>query len=66
MVGAVPAEDLPGDVSSKGYGAKHLQLPPPLPAPPKQQQQHPDVEAESGWFEEEIDDDLKLCYALNR
>jgi thermospermine synthase len=61
MVGAVPAEDLPGDVSSKGYGAKHLQLP-----PPKQQQQHPDVEAESRWFEEEIDDDLKLCYALNR
>ena len=58
MVGAVPAEDLPGDVSSKGYGAKHLQLPPPA--------QQPDVKAESGWFEEEIDDDLKLCYALNR
>jgi thermospermine synthase len=62
MLGAVPAEalPLPRDASSKGYGAKHLQ--PPLP-PPKQQ---PDVEAESGWFEEEIDDDFKLCYALNR
>ncbi|KAG0543900.1 hypothetical protein BDA96_02G228600 [Sorghum bicolor] len=61
MLGAVPAEalPLPRDASSKGYGAKHLQ--PPLP-PPKQQ---PDVEAESGWFEEEIDDDFKLCYALN-
>ncbi|CAD6219054.1 unnamed protein product [Miscanthus lutarioriparius] len=60
VVGAVPAEDLPGDVSSKGYGGKQL----PPPAPPKQQQQ-PDVEAESGWYQEEIDDDLKLCYALN-
>ena len=61
MVGAVPAEDLPGDVSSKGYGGKQL----PPPAPPKQQQQ-PDVEAESGWYQEEIDDDLKRYYALNR
>jgi len=61
VVGAVPAEDLPGDVSSKGYGGKQL----PLPAPPKQQQQ-PDVEAESGWYQEEIDDDLKRYYALNR
>jgi thermospermine synthase len=29
---------------------------------PKQQQR----EEESKWYEEEIDDDLKLCYALNR
>jgi thermospermine synthase len=57
MVGAVPAEALPREVTGNGYGYKHLhlQLPPPLPA-----------EAECEWYEEEIDGDLKLCYALNR
>jgi thermospermine synthase len=64
MVGAMPAaEALPREVTAgNGYGAKHLHL--QLPTPPKQQQQP--AEAECRWYEEEIDDDLKLCYALNR
>jgi thermospermine synthase len=63
MVGAMPAaEALPREVTAgNGYGAKHLHL--QLPTPPKQQQQP--AEAECRWYEEEIDDDLKLCYALN-
>ncbi|CAL5074052.1 unnamed protein product [Urochloa decumbens] len=61
MVGAMPpADTLPCDVAGNAYGAKHLHL--QLPAPPKQQ---PADEAECKWYEEEIDDDLKLCYALN-
>ncbi|TKW33389.1 hypothetical protein SEVIR_2G231400v4 [Setaria viridis] len=62
MVGAMPAEALPREVTGNGngYGAKHLHL--QLPAPPKQQQP---AEAECEWYEEEIDGDLKLCYALN-
>lgn len=60
MVGAMPGEALPCEVSANGYGAKHLHL--QLPAPPKQQP----AEADCKWYEEEIDDDLKLCYALNR
>ena len=67
MVGAMPAaEALPREVTANGYGggAKHLQLQLQLPAPqPKQQQP---AEPECKWYEEEIDDDLKLCYALNR
>ncbi|CAN6167127.1 unnamed protein product [Urochloa humidicola] len=60
MVGAMPPVDtLPHDVAGNAYGAKHLHL--QLPAPPKQQP----AEEECKWYEEEIDDDLKLCYALN-
>ncbi|KAG2643720.1 hypothetical protein PVAP13_2KG348025 [Panicum virgatum] len=66
MVGAMPAaEALPREVTANGYGggAKHLQLQLQLPAPqPKQQQP---AEPECKWYEEDIDDDLKLCYALN-
>lgn len=29
-------------------------------------QSHQGEEEESAWNEEEIDDDLKICYALNR
>jgi thermospermine synthase len=32
----------------------------------KQQPRSEEEEKESKWYEEEIDDDLKLCYALNR
>ncbi|RLM85080.1 thermospermine synthase ACAULIS5-like [Panicum miliaceum] len=57
------AEALPREVTAGNAdpGAKHLHL--QLPTPPKQQQQP--AEAECRWYEEEIDDDLKLCYALN-
>lgn len=54
MVGAVP-EALVREVNGNGYDAKHH-----LQAPPKQR-----AESESKWYEEAIDDDLKLCYALN-
>lgn len=60
MVGAMPPEAalaLPLEAMS-GYvvAAKHL--------PPKQA---PRAEAdECEWYGEDIDDDLKLCYALNR
>ena len=67
MVGALPAaEALPREVTGNGYGggAKHLHLQLQLPAPPPKQQQPAEPECE--WYEEEIDDDLKLCYALNR
>ncbi|OEL15044.1 Thermospermine synthase ACAULIS5 [Dichanthelium oligosanthes] len=59
MVGAMPAEALPCKVIGNDYGAKHLHL--RLPPPPEQQP----AAAECKWYEEEIDDDLKLCYALN-
>ncbi|XP_062199377.1 thermospermine synthase ACAULIS5-like isoform X2 [Phragmites australis] len=61
MVGAMPPEALPREVVGNGYSAKHLQL----PVPPKQAQQQQRDEAGCKWYEEEIDDDLKLCYALN-
>ncbi|KAF8695062.1 hypothetical protein HU200_037670 [Digitaria exilis] len=50
-------EALPCNLSANCYVANHLQL----PAPPKQQP----AEAECKWYEEDIDDDLKLSYALN-
>ena len=66
VVGAVPVQEdyggaaageSNGGLETNGYESTAMA---------KQQQQQPRQGEEGTWFEEEIDDDLKLCYALNR
>ena len=56
--GGAAAGESNGGLETNGYESTAMAK--------QQQQQQPRQGEEGTWFEEEIDDDLKLCYALNR